>query len=283
MKTSSTKTIMMGDFNARTGEINDYIDFDDNEDILPPRKKDKNMNTNGRLMTDLCKTCDLRIVNGRSGFDNTIGEFTCQTYNGESTIDYVLVDSETFRKIDSFKILNLDKSISDVHRPIVFKVLINDEWNRTGNRPNNKEHRVRLWNKTVEAKYREVFQTQTVHELMNMLDNDHVDINEISYELETFLLDTAENAGAIVKKTRKPPSNTYPWFDRECMSEKQIYRKIKRSSDDDNIKHEAYNKYRKFLRAKKLKYTEILNCRLLKLKSTNPQDFWSILKRLSSG
>ena len=37
------------------------------------------------------------------------------------------------------------------------------------------------------------------------------------------------------------------------MSEKQIYRKIKRSSDDDNIKHEAYNKYRKFLRAKKLK------------------------------
>ena len=36
------------------------------------------------------------------------------------------------------------------------------------------------------------------------------------------------------------------------------------------------------MRAKKLKYTEILNCRLLKLKSTNPQDFWSILKRLSS-
>ena len=139
-------------------------------------------------MTDLCKTCDLRIVNGRSGLDNTIGEFTCQTYNGESTIDYVLVDSETFRKIDSFKILNLDKSISDVHRPIVFEVLINDEWNRTGNRPNNKEHRVRLWNKTVEAKYREVFQTQTVHELMNMLDNDHVDINEISYELETFFI-----------------------------------------------------------------------------------------------
>ena len=127
MKTSSTKTIMMGDFKARTGEINDYIDFDDNEDILPPRKnKDKKVNTNGRLMTDICKTCDLRIVNGRSGFDNTIGEFTCQTYNGESTMDYVLVDSETFRKIDSFKILNLDKSISDVHSPIVFKVLIND-------------------------------------------------------------------------------------------------------------------------------------------------------------
>ena len=66
------------------------------------------------------------------------------------------------------------------------------------------------------------------------------------------------------------------------MSEKQIYRKIKRASDDDNIKHGAYNKYRKFLRTKKLNYTEILNCRLLKLKSTNPQDFWSILKRLSS-
>ena len=31
-----------------------------------------------------------------------------------------------------------------------------------------------------------------------------------------------------------------------------------------------------------LKYTEMPNCRLLKLKSTNPKDFWSILKRLSS-
>ena len=107
-------------------------------------------------------------------------------------------------------------------------------------------------------------------------------MSEISYEMETFLLDNAENAGAILKKTRRPPSNTYPWFDRECMSEKQIYRKINRSSDDDNIKHEAYNKHRKFLRAKKLKYTEMLNCRLLKLKSANPQEFWSILKRLSS-
>ena len=70
----------------------------------------------------------------------------------------------------------------------LFKLLINDEWNRTENRPNNKEHRVRLWNKTVEAKYREVFQTQTIHEVMSMLDNDHVDINEISDEMEAFLL-----------------------------------------------------------------------------------------------
>ena len=48
MKTSSTKTIMMGDFNARTGEINDYIDFHDYEDILPPRKnKDKKTQMEG--------------------------------------------------------------------------------------------------------------------------------------------------------------------------------------------------------------------------------------------
>ena len=36
------------------------------------------------------------------------------------------------------------------------------------------------------------------------------------------------------------------------------------------------------LRAKKLKYLKMLNCRFLKLKSTNPQEFWSILNRLSS-
>ena len=38
VKTSSAKTIMMGGFNARTGEMNDYIDFQDNENILPAQK-----------------------------------------------------------------------------------------------------------------------------------------------------------------------------------------------------------------------------------------------------
>ena len=33
-----------------------------------------------------------------------------------------------------------------------------------------------------------------------MLDNDHVDINEISDEMEAFLLHTAKNEGALVKK-----------------------------------------------------------------------------------
>ena len=33
-----------------------------------------------------------------------------------------------------------------------FQKISNDEWNRTENRPNNIERRVRLWNKTVEAK-----------------------------------------------------------------------------------------------------------------------------------
>ena len=79
-----------------------------------------------------------------------------------------------------------------------------------------------------------------------MLDNDPVGINGISDKMNAFLLHTAENAGAIVKKTLKPSSNTYPWFDRECMSERQIYRKIKNYSDDDSLKHEASNQYRKF-------------------------------------
>ena len=47
-----------------------------------------------------------------------------------------------------------------------------------------------------------------------MLDNDYVDINEISDKMEVFLLHTAETACAIVEKALRPPPNTYPWFDR---------------------------------------------------------------------
>ena len=42
----------MGYYNARTSEMNDFVDFDDNEDTLFVR--DKKANTNARLPTDLC-------------------------------------------------------------------------------------------------------------------------------------------------------------------------------------------------------------------------------------
>ena len=99
--------ILIGDLNSRTGTIPDVLDIeveqdtDDGERInsdivhqlgLTERSnKDLKINNNGRKLIILCKTTGLILTNGRVGKDSGIGQTTCRTANGESTIDYALV------------------------------------------------------------------------------------------------------------------------------------------------------------------------------------------------
>ena len=100
--------VMIGDFNSRTGMIDDYLEDDElcdhnmsninlfdnviefdstvNHDniVLSDRiNKDLIMNSNGRKLIELCQFTDVNIVNGRVGKDSTIGEYTCHKYNGK--------------------------------------------------------------------------------------------------------------------------------------------------------------------------------------------------------
>ena len=95
----------MGYFNSRTGEISDILEIDKfdymNDDLvhmynteyfLQPRcNKDKTINQQGKALIELCKSTDLKIINGRYGDDSDIGSYTCCKYNGKSTVDYVLL------------------------------------------------------------------------------------------------------------------------------------------------------------------------------------------------
>ena len=63
----------MGDFNARTGKLDDYVELDEGVSEVPGRSnRDEKVNTNGRMLIDLCKTTDMSILNGRTGKDEGI-------------------------------------------------------------------------------------------------------------------------------------------------------------------------------------------------------------------
>ena len=86
----------MGDFNSRTGEISDmvkedkfdidYIDDDivnmyNTEYSLPTRSnEDKIINQQCKALIELCKSTDLKIINGRYGDDRDSGCYTCYKY-----------------------------------------------------------------------------------------------------------------------------------------------------------------------------------------------------------
>ena len=85
----------MGDFNGYTGTENDFLDQTINhlnsseieamKQILPPRanRDHRNINNYSRHLLNLCLLTELYILNGRTGQDKRIREFTC--YAGEKT------------------------------------------------------------------------------------------------------------------------------------------------------------------------------------------------------
>ena len=99
-----------GDFNARTGKLNDFLVSDDdkfdnsfhmhlkesidmlNDLNIPLRRTnmDSKINNNGYKLLELCINFDLRILNGRVGQDINKGKFTCVSESGNSVIDYII-------------------------------------------------------------------------------------------------------------------------------------------------------------------------------------------------
>lgn len=107
---------LIGDFNARTGSNTDYIVNDtDNinifQDILPidydvdncinRNSVDKIINKQGKELINLCVSSRLRILNGRY-LGDSFGHYTCYTTNGNSTVDYAMVNDSLLSSVKFF-------------------------------------------------------------------------------------------------------------------------------------------------------------------------------------
>ena len=106
---NTTKYIcLLGDFNARTGVENDFVEMyknehggnnitdfvDNNVDVsknflLPVHRKgmDSGKNRYGNLLLNLCKCNRLFIVDGRIDGDKNLGKYTCRE---SSVVDYCI-------------------------------------------------------------------------------------------------------------------------------------------------------------------------------------------------
>ena len=125
--------LLCGDFNARTNDVNDYIENDDLDDYLPiddnylpDQQIDKRLtkdkyptNANGTAFIDFCKSSGYRIMNGRVDKNNS-SNFTCFTSRGNSVVDYALLRQENFSMVDHMSVGEICE-LSD-HSPIEISI-----------------------------------------------------------------------------------------------------------------------------------------------------------------
>lgn len=114
---SNIPICLVGDFNSRTGILDDFITFVSdvnlNEiptDVLVDSKADltssgfnterynldKHVNKNGSRLIELCKNLDIHIINGRFGDDLKQGNLTCDS---AKLIDNVIASPSLFSKM----------------------------------------------------------------------------------------------------------------------------------------------------------------------------------------
>ena len=132
--------ILMGDLNARTKMLPDFIANENNDHIpVPPSDLyeadtaetecierwniDTGFNSYGTKLLNLCKNLPLRILNGRF-LGDLLGNFTCFTPRGASAVDYAAVSPALLPQVRYFLVETPCLNLTD-HTPIELGLAVN--------------------------------------------------------------------------------------------------------------------------------------------------------------
>ena len=312
--------ILMGDFNSRTGATNDFIEFENDVSVsntftdetnflrdlslLKRANADKHTNVNGNCLLELCKSFDLRILNGRLGDDKNIGNFTCHKTNGKSVVDYIIVSDCVLPFVINFKVDIFDKCLSDVHTPLCLtmrtEAQIIPKNTATFATPNTGESKVIKnykcrWKPGIEQDFKSNFSVESIENLSNNIQNTDVSdittekINSLTSELSDLFIKTAQSVGLCKETsnksrnyTRKHPNK--PWFNNECEAKRKEYFECKNKLKEAKTRSQKrscrkaldlkFKEYKQFLTNRQFKYRiEIQE----KLKNSNPRDYWKLI------
>jgi hypothetical protein len=305
---------LMGDFNARTKNLNECVTTDDMNDevcnllctdlvnngkqTIPARRnnKDGNINNYGRKLIELCQGVDIYIINGRCGKDADTGAPTCM---GTSTVDYFIASPAVFTNINNFEVLEFDELLSDVHCPVSMsldlKVSVKGD-----SEPDLKHHgRVHrpFWSENIKTDFVKSIPDDTLQlinrDAYSLLSQDNISreqVNDFSSKLCSFIIDHAKSVGCFERNV--PQSRQYkrkrakqPWFNRSCEEKRKAFFKAKNrdrrlKSDTSRVdRTEASKSYKKELNKQYRLYQTRFVKKLRTLKNTDPRAYWKVLSK----
>ena len=299
-KSQSGKVMLIGDMNARTGDLPDVITGKNLNNIdtsiedqfyepLPTRRNsDLQTCSRGRQLAELCISTNLVIMNGRA-FGDSFGKFTCHKYNGSSVVDYLCVDRELFYDIQYFEVCDFDMSISD-HCMLSLSL-------ETGVRDTAPPSKLESlgqqfkWGPESETKFVTVLQSP---EFRNKIQGMHdqlvkcsLTINEMTERVNKIILQAASRT-LLRKRDRKQSKKKHKrWFGKSCRELKkdlkQASRNMALNPHDKLARSTAYilnKQYKKLVKRSRRQYrNQILN-KMADIREQDPQQYWKLLANL---
>ena len=270
----NSKTIFLGDFNARTACLQNIPDEITCHSCLNSNRKSKDVKSDvkGVQLLDFCDDNGLIILNGRTPGDRE-GELTFIGGQGSSVIDYCIAGVDTMSIIENFYVKPL--TFSD-HMPIEINLALNHCKSTSKILPlppklnwSNTDHKI--------------FQTNTLH-LSEKLQVE-LDISpDIALQniVDCILKNPAVECNPLPKNNNLNPKQ--PWYDFTCHNARnKSFRTLNllRDTGSDLVRRSyvmANNKFKEICARKQAEYFEGLCNKLNSMKDAS--EFWRIVNQL---
>ena len=285
--------ILQGDFNARTNVNIDTVTGDKYDPTLvtnhhaeiPCRNSEDKVPADhrGKELVELCKSLGLITLNGRK-IGDLFGNFTSFQWNGNSVVDYVLVDRSLFPSISFFRIGNFIPWLSD-HCATRFRLESStDRSFRIEEALDGEILDSLFWDNDSPEKFVTILKTHE-QEINETLTSSNINV------LENFqnIIKSVVEEGKFKKRKRKP-SNDPIWFDTDCKKCKEEVttagKQVKSTPNDPSLRKILADKkknFRKLVRAKKSSHENKIFEKILEFdRGKECKKFWDSLKSLNN-
>ncbi|XP_071138823.1 DNA-directed RNA polymerase subunit beta-like [Mytilus edulis] len=320
LQKNSNCIFLLGDFNSRTANEQDFFntsDFEEHltefidvnefndihvlDDLKIPRirnSSDTVVNSYGRKLIQFCKNNNMYILNGRVGKDRVLGKPTSRSI---SVVDYILCTANILCKVDDFKVSDFCNLFSDIHAPLCLSLTVNG-CNATQGESEvitDKNVHIGKWKHEKTIEYKNNIDVDKVNELllnvMSKYDDissvDQATVDSIVSDITTVLLSAAKDTFGVFTKNSKNIGgegnfSNKDWFNKDCKKVRQEFRKSRRL-----YKHYGSNLFKERLRQsekhyKKVmdenikKYNENLRTKMRNMRFKNPREFWKIWNKV---
>ena len=297
---------LVGDFNARTGNLADVIVNDDNKyvdlpddyipdvDIMKRNNCDTVFNSFWERLIELCRMSGIRIVNGRKIGDSS-GKKTCHEWNGSSTVDYMLADESIFQLIQTFKVGDEFNHLSD-HCPFSATLNLNFNKNTSVVQQSVESAPKKIkWDDKIETLFKLKMSSNSIEEKINEMKAVKLDNNEniesVLLTVNTTLKDAVGmNHNNLKSRNFRKKVNSEankPWFTKDLAILKKNLRKagdeFVKSCRDDTLRQRFFKLKKQFkmeVKYRKRKFKQGLYDKLESLSNDNPKEYWELFDKM---
>ena len=298
-KLDSNNIILLGDFNARTGNLKDILTAEKHSNDVPKNfysniktnrsNQDQKTNKYGKKLTEYCIATHSYIANGRT-LGDLQGKVTCYERGGCSTVDYAIINENLHSYVETFHVL--EPAIGSDHCPIKLQLNIPNICLDTPLISDKDKPAQLKWDDNTNDLFLVKINSQgfkdRIQRLHKQVDRQD-DLNQVIGELNKIYEDSITAKKKPSKKNKQIRKKHKPkkWYDQTCYEVskrlKLVAKLCAKTPNNPTLRGsliKTTKEYKRLLKHKKREFNLQMIKQLERADDRNPKEYWKLVNEL---